>query len=114
VDRLIEEGRFDHVILDSPPAIQVADSVILSSRMEATIIVVRAGKTSRASVAQAAARLRQARGRVIGAVLNAIQESGRYYYYRYRYYRHYGEEGRSEPKTAVSRWRRGRQRAGQA
>jgi succinoglycan biosynthesis transport protein ExoP len=115
VERLIEEGRFDHVILDSPPAIQVADSVILSSRMEATIIVVRAGKTSRTSVAQAAGRLRQARGRVIGAVLNAIQESGGYYYYyRYKYYRHYGEQGRPESNTAVSRWRRGRQRAGQA
>ncbi len=115
VERLIEVGRFDHVILDSPPAVQIADSVILSSRMEATILVVRAGKTSRTSVAQAAGRLRQSRGRVVGAVLNAIQESGRYYYYyRYKYYRHYGEEDQTagEPKPAWSR--KSRRRAGQA
>ncbi|MBZ5640776.1 MAG: polysaccharide biosynthesis tyrosine autokinase [Acidobacteriia bacterium] len=115
VEKLIEEGRFEHVIMDSPPSIQVADGVILSSRMEATVMVVRAGKTSRTSLAQATGRLRQARGRVIGAVLNAVQESGGYYhYYRYKYYRHYAEEDRGESKTAVSRWRRGRQRAGQA
>jgi capsular exopolysaccharide synthesis family protein len=115
IERLIGECGADHLIVDSPPSIQVADGVILSSRMDATIIVVRAGKTARTSVVQAASRLRQARGHLVGAVLNAIQESGGYYYYyRYKYYRHYGEDEKAQNETGTSRWRRPRRRAGQA
>ncbi len=96
LDRLDREGRFDHVLFDATPVLQVADAVILASRMDATILVVRAAVTSRTSLAQGISRLRQSKARVAGAVLNAVSEKAGYYYYRYyrssRYYRTEGEE----------------------
>lgn len=108
VERLRVDSRYDHLIFDSPPAVQVTDSVILAARMDASIIVVRSGVTERESLAAGAQRLRQARGRVVAAVLNAVPETGGYYY-RYRYYRHYGEEAADAATgTAVKRRLRGK------
>ena len=101
LDRFSSEGGFDHIILDSPPALQVTDSVILAARADATILVVRAGRTARESLAQGVARLRQARARVAGTVLNAVPEKARYY--NYRYYQYYRNENEGE---AVGRRRR--------
>lgn len=76
--------RYDHVIFDSPPALSVSDAIILAARTDGMILVVRAGETSRDSLSHAAGRLRQARVRVIGTILNAVTHSGeRYNYYYY-------------------------------
>jgi Mrp family chromosome partitioning ATPase len=99
VERLRTEGRFDHVFFDSPPALQVTDSVILASHMDASIVVVRAGKTARQSLTQGLARLRQSRSHVIGVVLNALSEESGYYYYRYGKYRYDEGEGKGEAKA---------------
>ncbi|HEX6851822.1 MAG TPA: polysaccharide biosynthesis tyrosine autokinase [Candidatus Polarisedimenticolaceae bacterium] len=81
-----EDLGFDHVILDTPPIASVTDPVLLSSSLDATIVVVRAGKTSREALAHSVERLKHSRARVAGAVLNAItDEIGSYYYGRYRY-----------------------------
>jgi len=80
-----EEEPFDHVIFDSPPVLSLADPIILSTALEATIMVVRAGKTSRESLRGAAAQLRKGRGRVVGVVLNSVTPERRGYYYQ-KYY----------------------------
>jgi receptor protein-tyrosine kinase len=84
LERLGRDGTYDHVILDCPPSLQVADSVILASRTDATIVVVRPGKTSRESLAHGVVRLRQARAYVVGVVLNAMPEDSGHYYHYYR------------------------------
>ncbi len=56
--RFLDENRFDHLILDSPPLLSVADSIVLSSIVESTILVVRSGSTRRGALAQSAARLK--------------------------------------------------------
>jgi capsular exopolysaccharide synthesis family protein len=85
LDQMRNTHGYDHVILDAPPMLQVADSVILATRTDATIVVVRARKTGRESLVQGVARLRQARARVAGAVLNGVEPRNRYYYRRYRH-----------------------------
>ena len=90
---LVELGdRFDHVIFDAPPVLSVTDAVILSGRMDSTLVVVRAGVTSRDALAHSSARLQQSRSQSIGAVLNAVSEETGYYYGRYgrsgKYYRY--------------------------
>jgi capsular exopolysaccharide synthesis family protein len=112
--RIAMERNFDHVIVDSPPLVSVTDPVILASCMDATVIVVRAGKTARESLVHSTQRLRQSRARVIGAVLNAVTESESYYYYgRHHYYRQ-SEEPASQPSASVGErlLRRRRRRAG--
>jgi capsular exopolysaccharide synthesis family protein len=92
---LEESGAYDFVIFDSPPALQVADSQILSARMDATILVVRAGATNRTALAQGVARLRQARAQLVGAILNGASRGPGYYY---QYYSH-GDRRHEHPKT---------------
>jgi len=99
--RFLEENRFDHLVLDSPPLLSVADSVVLSSTVESTILVVRSGSTRREALTQSAARLRHSRANVIGVVLNAVtEETG--YYYRYRYRRYYTEKETVPEKSRLS------------
>ena len=96
----IEEQGYDHVIFDSPPLLAVADPSIMAARMEAVILVVHAGMTSKDAVVHAAGRLRQVKGKILGAVLNRADLDRQGYYYGYSYKRYYGDD---EPPAVVSR-----------
>jgi capsular exopolysaccharide synthesis family protein len=87
-------GGYDHIVYDSPPALAVADPVIISSVVEATIIVAREGRTPRESLQRAVAKFIQAGTRPIGIVLNDL-DAGRHGYGTYGYY------GRAENRTAL-------------
>jgi polysaccharide biosynthesis transport protein len=83
VERL--EVDNDVVIFDSPPVQAVVDSAILSSFLDAALLVIDAGHSARVAVRQATAALAQAGGRVLGAVLNGqpdrVQTDYGYYGY---------------------------------
>jgi capsular exopolysaccharide synthesis family protein len=84
--------RFDRVIIDSPPAGVVADAVVVSTLVDGTLFVLKAGQTSRDAAARALRSLLDVNARVFGAVLNDMDlEDGKYAqyytYYRYGYYR---------------------------
>jgi polysaccharide biosynthesis transport protein len=103
--RLLEEmaGKFDRVILDSPPVSVVADAVVMGTRVDGTLIVLKAGKTSREVARLAVRQLRDVNAPLFGAVLNDLdledQKYGQYsYYYRYGYY--YGDGGTRTTKVA--------------
>ena len=100
--RLLAEmaGRYDRVIIDSPPVGVVADSLVMATHVDGTLMVLKAGKTSRDVARQAVRQLRDVKARIFGAVLNDLdledQKYGQYsYYYRYGYY--YGEQAVSAP-----------------
>ena len=79
------KDRADIVILDSPPVMAVADSVILSTITDAVLMVVRAGKTRRDVAKQTASALQQVKTRVLGVVLNGVAQNSEGYY-KYAYY----------------------------
>ena len=82
IDRLAE--TFDTVLIDTPPCLMVTDAAVLASQVDAVILVVAAGKTSRESATRARDTLLSAHGRVVGVVLNRFQShatSSQYYYY---------------------------------
>ena len=60
---------FDRVVIDGPPALATADAAMLAGAVEATVLVVRAGKTTVDEVAAAVETLRAAGGNVVGTVL---------------------------------------------
>jgi Mrp family chromosome partitioning ATPase len=98
---LIEELKenFDLVIFDSPPVISVADSAIIASRMDGTILVSRSGFVPRHLCLQAKNALESVHAKVIGCVLNGVETQHQPYYY-YEYYRQYGryeEEETGQP-----------------
>jgi capsular exopolysaccharide synthesis family protein len=86
--RLVKE-RFDVVLIDTPPVLAVIDPVIISSLSDSTIVVVRAGKTSRKPLAKAIGEIRKAKSEIIGVVFNEVKvgregyASPYYHYYQY-------------------------------
>jgi len=89
--------KFDHIVLDSPPVLGFADSIILSTAVDGILLVVSGGKTPRETLQQAKDALSQVNAKILGVVINQV-DIGRsdyaYYYYRYHYY--YGEEGKKK------------------
>lgn len=94
--RLVDSiaAAYDRVIIDSPPVGVVADAVVASTRVDGTLMVLKAGRTSRDVAKQAVRQLKDVKARVFGAVLNDLdledQKYGQYYYY-YRYGYYYGD-----------------------
>ena len=83
------ESKFDYIIIDTPPVLSVTDAVLLSKLADATVLVIRAGATSKAALRRACDVLSQVDARTIGLVLNACDahEPDQYYYGgRYRSY----------------------------
>ncbi len=96
-DALLEEAKkqFDLVIIDSPPILMVTDPVILSTKTDGTIVVLRSQKTTRPVLKRAVEVLSHSPGRKLGFVINGMDTKSVEYYYSYGYYgdsKYYGEE----------------------
>jgi Mrp family chromosome partitioning ATPase len=74
----------------------VTDGVILSTRVDATVLVVRALSTRRDAAKRAVRSLRDVGANCAGFVLNAVASQERYYYSGY--YAAYG----AQPETPAS------------
>jgi capsular exopolysaccharide synthesis family protein len=61
---------YDLVIIDTPPVLPVADASIIAAVSDGVLMVVRAGKTSRALTQEACGRLAAVGANVVGTVLN--------------------------------------------
>ncbi|QQV78474.1 polysaccharide biosynthesis tyrosine autokinase [Sphingomonas aliaeris] len=79
-------ATFDHVVIDGPPILGLADSPLLSTMVQATLMVVGSGRTRTRAVVEAQNRLRTAGAHVIGAILTRYQAQASYGYgYGYGY-----------------------------
>jgi len=95
------QGRFDRVIIDSPPIVPVTDSVVLSTLVDGTILVVRAFKTTKDLARHALRALLDVGANVAGTVLNAVNlNKGEYKYSQYYYYRRDGYYAEEAPAPA--------------
>lgn len=101
----IQEWReqFDHVIFDTPPALSVTDSILLSVDMDCVVLVVRSGNTTKAALRRTKDLLAQVNARVLGVVVNAVDVNSPDYYHYYYYGSKYGGYGRysEEPNQDV-------------
>ena len=76
------EEKYDYIILDTPPVNAVADSKILSTKVDGTILVVKYGYTKKDAVIEAAKGLRAVNANIIGTVFNGEEsQRGKYYHY---------------------------------
>ena len=75
--------HFDYIVLDTPPLQAVADAQILSTKVDGSLIVVRAGVTKKDAVHNAVSIINKVNGNIIGTVLNAADNSKDKYYYYY-------------------------------
>lgn len=64
--------RFDEVVIDSPPVLPFADSLVLAGLAGGTIVVVASGRVRRRQVERSLAALRAANVPLLGVVLNFV------------------------------------------
>jgi tyrosine-protein kinase len=64
------EAPYDYVIFDTPPLLPVADTQILATYIETTILVVDASKTPRKALLRAKQLLDRTRTEILGVVIN--------------------------------------------
>jgi len=86
--------EFDLVLIDSPPVLLVTDATILTTKVDGTVLVIRAGKTTRPAARTALQILAKSPGRKIGFILNDFDTRSADYYYSQGYYGgsgYYGE-----------------------
>jgi polysaccharide biosynthesis transport protein len=83
--------RADVVVFDSPPALLLADGIILSSKVDRTILVAESGKVTIEAFREVTRLVEHARGSALGVVLNKHRTPvGRYYQ---AYFDEQGPEG---------------------
>lgn len=82
--------KFDHIVIDTPPALSVTDAVVLSPTVDSVILVIRSGQTTKQALRRARDLLMQVNARVTGVLLNAVDLRSPEYYYYYEYRGKYG------------------------
>lgn len=89
---LLEElkSKYDRIIIDSPPILSVADTSLLANAVEGVILLVKGGQTRLEVIVRSKNKILEAKGKLVGVVVNNIEpeREDRYYYHYY-----YGEEG---------------------
>lgn len=73
---------FDVVLIDTPSILAVTDTVSLSSKVDAVLVVAKCGQTQQHSLTRTLSVLRRSGAKVLGIVLNDIDfNSSDFYYY---------------------------------
>ncbi len=95
--QLIEEltKTFDHVLLDVPPVMGMADAPLIANRVEGAVFVIESHETSAMAAQVALRRLEGSRGRLLGVLLTKFDSQRSHYGSGYGYYGYgYGDEER--------------------
>ena len=100
INRLLE--TYDHVVIDSPPVMGLADAPLIASRVEGVIYAVESHGIRSSMVKTALARLISANARVIGGVLTKFEARKAHYGYGYEYGYGYGRQNNNETKAVPS------------
>jgi len=88
------EAEYDFVLIDSPPVINVTDSMILSKLVQGTLIVVKANTTTYDQMDAGVKRLLNIQAHLLGVVLNGVdtKKGGYYYSQGYAYSSYYNSD----------------------
>jgi capsular exopolysaccharide synthesis family protein len=86
-------AHFDQIIIDSPPLLPVTDARILSTLVDAVVLVIRAGSTPRGAVLQSKHLLEAVHAPLFGGILNNVDLFSPDYYRYSVYYRYVDSYG---------------------
>ncbi len=83
-------SQFDVILVDAPPLLPVADSLLLAPHVDGVVLVYEVGRISRAVLLRAKTQLESVGAKLLGVVLNHVRPEVQtqprdYYYYRQRY-----------------------------
>ena len=94
--------QYDHIVIDTPPTLSVTDAVVLSTRADAVVLVIRSGQTTKTALRRARDLLTQVNARICGVLLNAVDLASPDYYYYYEYQAKYGGHYYRSPEEEVA------------
>jgi len=100
-------GQYDHIVVDTPPTLSVTDAVVMSTRADSVVLVIRSGQTTKQALRRARDILMRVNARVCGVLLNAADLKSADYYYYYEYRGKYGnryytaEDSEATPETVA-------------
>lgn len=102
--KILESCRrlFDHIVIDAPPILGLADSLILSRRVDGVVLVVKAEETTRENFKISMKRLGQVQAPVLGIVLNAVDMDNPQYAYYASYYYNYQDSPENREDSGES------------
>jgi capsular exopolysaccharide synthesis family protein len=91
-------SNFDHIVIDAPPILGIADSIIICNHVDATLFVIESSKTRKAGIRNAIRRLRQSGAVPLGAVLTKLGAEMSMYGYEtdFYYYGHKADAAEAE------------------
>jgi capsular exopolysaccharide synthesis family protein len=98
--------HYDRIVIDLPPILAAADALIVSKYVDGIVLVVRAGKTEKASLRVAYENIRTSSSKLLGTIINAISANQTGYYYYYYYY-YYTKDGKKERRKRRKRSAKG-------
>ena len=82
------EEHFAHVIVDGPPVLGIADSIVLSNQVDNAVFVIESGRTRKGHAKAALKRLQQAGVHPLGVILTKIDSYHDLYGYNSYYYQY--------------------------
>ena len=100
-----QEARYDHVIVDAPPVLGLADSPVIASLVAGTLFVVQANRATSRQARKAIERLEANRGNVLGVVLSKTEPADGNGDYGYNYDYVYDAES-AEPSLVQRLYKR--------
>ena len=93
------QNHFDHVILDVPPVMGLADTPLIASRVEGTIFVVESHATRSSRALIAVRRLKDAHARILGVLMTKFESKRAHYGYGYDYGYGYGNSNNGDSNS---------------
>lgn len=80
------KDHYDQVIIDSPPILPVADSIVIGRKVDGVIVVVEAQRTETKVAKEAIEQLQEAGIVPVGTVLSKLDDNATEYYYPRKHY----------------------------
>jgi polysaccharide biosynthesis transport protein len=95
-------GRFDHILIDTPPVLLFTDAVRMSVEADSVVLVVRSGQTEKSALLSAQELLFNVQARLTGIILNGADLNSPDFKngYRYGYYGAERTESRGRGEAA--------------
>ncbi len=88
LEHLISElaKNYDRIILDAPPVLAATDAVVLSTKVDTTLLILKAGSTHKQAAVRAVKLIHSVHSKILGVVLNMVKAEDNKYYQYYNYY----------------------------
>ena len=98
IDTLLSElkQRYDRVLIDMPPAVATSDVSLVGNKLDGIVLVVRPGRAIKDGLRIVVENLKTAGVKILGVIVNGVDEKNSSYYYHYYYY--YNEEGKKQKR----------------